>query len=64
MAGASYEIHADIPNTVQTDEKNVWIGSGHRHSARAERESNNKASGTYEPHDESKTYALAGRITL
>ena len=27
VAGATYEIHTDIPNTVQTDEKNVWIGS-------------------------------------
>ena len=30
--------HADIPDTVQTDEKNVWIGSATKHSARAERE--------------------------
>ena len=27
VAGATYEIHTDIPNTVQTDDKNVWIGS-------------------------------------
>ncbi len=38
VAGASYEIHADIPNTVQTDEKNVWIGSATGTPACAERE--------------------------
>ena len=27
VAGATYEIHTDIPNTVQTDDKNVWVGS-------------------------------------
>ena len=56
VAGASYEIHADIPNTVQTDEKNVWIGSPRVQNVKIY----NKASGTYEPLDESKTYALAG----
>ena len=27
VAGATYEIHTDIPNTVLTDDKNVWMGS-------------------------------------
>ncbi len=29
----TYEIHTDIPNTVQTDEKNVCIWQCHRHSS-------------------------------
>ena len=60
VAGASYEIHADIPNTVQTDEKNVWIGSATGTPRVQNVKIYNKASGTYEPLDESKTYALAG----
>ena len=60
VAGATYEIHTDIPNTVQTDDKNVWIGS----ATGAPRVQNvkiyDKASGTYVPLDEGKTYALAG----
>ena len=60
VAGASYEIHADIPNTVQTDEKNVWIGNATGTPRVQNVKIYNKASGTYEPLDESKTYALAG----
>ena len=60
VAGASYEIHADIPNTVQTDEKNVWIGSATGTPRVQNVKIYNKASGTYEPLDEGKTYALAG----
>ena len=60
VAGASYEIHTDIPNTVQTDEKNVWIGSATGTPRVQNVKIYNKASGTYEPLDESKTYALAG----
>ena len=60
VAGASYEILADIPNTVQTDEKNVWIGSATGTPRVQNVKIYNKASGTYEPLDESKTYALAG----
>ena len=59
VAGAKYEIHAMIPNTVQTDEKNVWQGS-----AATPRVCNveiyDKAAGTYKPLDPNATYALAG----
>ena len=59
VAGAKYEIHAMIPNTVQTDDKNVWQGS-----AATPRVCNveiyDKASGTYKPLDPNATYALAG----
>ena len=59
VAGARYTIHAMIPNTVQTDDKNVWIGS-----ATTPRVSNveiyDKTTGTYQPLDPNATYALAG----
>ena len=59
VAGAKYEIHAMIPNTVQTDDKNVWVGS-----ATTPRVSNveiyDKTTGTYKPLDPNATYALAG----
>ena len=60
VAGASYEIHTDIPNTVQTDDKNVWIGSATGTPRVQNVKIYNRESGTYEPLDESKTYALAG----
>lgn len=59
VAGARYTIHPMIPNTVQTDDKNVWIGS-----AATPRVSNveiyDKTAGTYKPLDPNATYALAG----
>ena len=59
VAGAKYEIHPMIPNTVQTDDKNVWTGS-----AATPRVSNveiyDKTTGTYKPLDPNATYALAG----
>ena len=59
VAGAKYDIHAMMPNTVQTDDKNVWIGS-----ATTPRVSNveiyDKSTGTYKPLDVNATYALAG----
>lgn len=59
VAGARYTIHPMIPNTVQTDDKNVWIGS-----AATPRVSNveiyDKTTGTYKPLDPNATYALAG----
>ena len=59
VAGARYTIHPMIPNTVQTDDKNVWIGS-----ATTPRVSNveiyDKITGTYQPLDPNATYALAG----
>ena len=59
VAGARYTIHTGTPNTVQTDDKNVWTGS-----AATPRVSNveiyDKATGTYQPLDPNATYALAG----
>ena len=59
VAGARYTIHPMIPNTVQTDDKNVWPGS-----AATPRVSNveiyDKTTGTYKPLDPNATYALAG----
>ena len=60
VAGATYEIHTDIPNTVQTDDKNVWIGSATGTSRVQNVKIYDRANGTYVPLDESKTYALAG----
>ena len=60
VAGATYEIHTDIPNTVQTDEKNVWIGSATGTPRVQNVKIYDRANGTYVPLDESKTYALAG----
>ena len=59
VAGARYTIHPMIPNTVQTNDKNVWTGS-----AAIPRVSNveiyDKTTGTYKPLDPNATYALAG----
>ena len=59
VAGARYTIHTGTPNTVQTNEKNVWTGS-----ASTPRVSNveiyDKTTGTYQPLDPNATYALAG----
>jgi len=60
VAGATYEIHTDIPNTVQTDEKNVWIGSATGTPRVQNVKIYDKASGSYLPLDPSATYALAG----
>ena len=60
VAGAAYEIHTDIPNTVQTDEKNVWIGSATGTPRVQNVKIYDKASGSYLPLDPNKTYALAG----
>ena len=59
VAGARYTIHTATPNTVQTNDKNVWTGS-----AATPRVSNveiyDKTTGTYQPLDPNATYALAG----
>ena len=59
VAGARYTIHTGTPNTVQTNDKNVWTGS-----AATPRVSNveiyDKTTGTYQPLDPNTTYALAG----
>ena len=60
VAGATYEIHTDIPNTVQTDEKNVWMGSATGTPRVQNVKIYDKASGSYLPLDPGATYALAG----
>ena len=60
VAGATYEIHTDIPTTVQTDEKNVWIGSATGTPRVQNVKIYDKASGSYLPLDPGATYALAG----
>ena len=60
VAGATYEIHTDIPNTVQTDEKNVWISSATGTPRVQNVKIYDKASGSYLPLDPGATYALAG----
>ena len=60
VAGATYEIHTDIHNTVQTDEKNVWIGSATGTPRVQNVKIYDKASGSYLPLDPGATYALAG----
>ena len=60
VAGATYEIHTDSPNTVQTDEKNVWIGSATGTPRVQNVKIYDKASGSYLPLDPGATYALAG----
>lgn len=60
VAGATYEIHADIPNTVQTDDKNVWIGSATGTPRVQNVKIYNKKNAQYEPIDPDAEYALAG----
>ena len=60
VAGATYEIHTNIPNTVQTDEKNVWIGSATGTPRVQNVKIYDKASGSYLPLDPGATYALVG----
>ena len=60
VAGATYEIHTDIPNTVPTDEKNVWQGSATGTPRVQNVKIYDKASGTYVPLELDKKYALAG----
>lgn len=59
VAGLTYEIDLSVPNTVQTDDKNVWLSGPD-----AYRVTNvkvyNKESGTYEPLELDKTYTMAG----
>lgn len=60
VAGATYEIHTDIENTVQTDDKSVWIGSATGTPRVQNVKIYNKTTGTYEPLDVNATYAMAG----
>ena len=60
VAGATYEIHTDIPNTVPTDDKNVWQGSATGTPRVQNVRIYDRKTGTYEPLDPNRTYALAG----
>ena len=60
VAGASYEIYTSVPNTVQTDDKGVWTGSATGTPRVQNVKIYNKQTGTYEPLDPNRTYAMAG----
>ena len=60
VAGATYEIHTDIPNTVQTDDQNVWTGPATGTPRVQNIKIYNKATGAYEPLDPARTYNMAG----
>lgn len=60
VAGATYEIHTEIPNTVPTDEKNVWLGSATGTPRVQNVKIYDKALGDYVPLDPERKYALAG----
>ena len=60
VAGARYTIHPMIPNTVPTDDKNVWMGSATGTPRVQNVRIYNKKTGAYEPLDLNRTYALAG----
>ena len=60
VAGASYEIHTSVPNTVPTDEKGVWAGSATGTPRVQNVRIYNKQTGVYEPLDPNRTYAMAG----
>ena len=60
VAGATYEIHTDIPNTVQTDDQGVWSGPATGTPRVQNVKIYNKATGAYEPLDPNRTYNMAG----
>ena len=60
VAGATYEIHTEIPNTVPTDEKNVWLGSATGTPRVQNVKIYDKVLGDYVPLDPERKYALAG----
>ena len=59
VAGLTYDIDLSVPNTVKTDDKNVWLSGPD-----AYRVTNvkvyNKTTGAYEPLELDKTYTMAG----
>lgn len=60
IAGATYEIHADLPDTVQVDDKGVWIGGATGTPRVQNVQIYNKRRNKYEPIDPEEDYALAG----
>ena len=59
-AGLTYEIDSTVQYTGSQDDKGVWQAGPTGEYRVRNVKIYNKASGTYEPLDESKTYALAG----
>ena len=60
VAGATYEIHTDIPNTVPTDSNNVWAGPATGTPRVQNVKIYNRATGVYEPLDPARTYTMGG----
>ena len=60
VAGATYEIHTDLPNTVPTDDQGVWSGPATGTPRVQNIKIYNKATGAYEPLDPARTYHMAG----
>lgn len=60
VAGATYEIHTDVPNTVQTDDKNVWQGGATGTPRVQNVRVYNKQTGAYEPLELGRIYKLGG----
>ena len=60
VAGATYEIHTDIPNTVPTDASNVWAGPATGTPRVQNVKIYNRATGVYEPLDPARTYTMGG----
>ena len=60
VAGATYEIHTDIPNTVPTDSSNVWAGPATGTPRVQNVKIYNRTTGVYEPLDPARTYTMGG----
>ena len=59
VAGLTYEIDLSVPNTVQTDDKGVWLAGPEAYRVTNVRVYNREA-GAYEPLDPDRTYTMAG----
>lgn len=60
VAGLTYQINTDIENTVQVDDKGVWIGGPTGEYRVRNVAVYDKQSGEYAPLDVNKTYTLGG----
>ena len=59
VAGLTYEINVSVPNTVKTDDKNVWLSGPDKYRV-TNVKVYNKETGAYEPLQLDKTYTMAG----
>ena len=59
VAGLTYEIDLSVPNTVQTDDKNVWLAGPDEYRV-TNVKVYDKETGAYEPLELDKTYTMAG----